>query len=126
MHILLAEDNAVNQRLAVRLLEKRGHSVLVAGNGYEALVAHATGVFDAILMDVQMPGMDGLESTRMIRERERHVGGHTPIIALTAHALTGDRERCLAAGMDEYLSKPIQAIQLYRTLEGLCSSPVGA
>src|SRR5262249_32668759 len=104
LRLLLAEDNAVNQRLGVRLLEKQGHTVVVVANGVEALAAWHMGDFDAVLMDVQMPEMDGFEATAAIRAQE--VGRRrTPNIALTAHAMKGDRERCLAAGMDEYVTK---------------------
>jgi len=116
MHILLAEDNVVNQRLAVRILEKEGHAVVVATSGVEALKALEQHDFDVVLMDVQMPEMGGFEATAKIRERERS-GTHTPIIAMTAHAMTGDRERCLEAGMDEYISKPIRAADLIGLLE---------
>ena len=116
LKILLAEDNAVNQRLAVRLLEKRGHRVVVAGNGAEALQALAKESFDLILMDVQMPEMDGIEATGIIREQEKRSGLRQPIIALTAHAMKGDREKCLAAGMDGYLSKPIRPQELDEVL----------
>jgi two-component system, sensor histidine kinase and response regulator len=109
LHILLAEDNIVNQRLIVRLLQKRGHTMLVANTGREALAALEQHPVDLVLMDVQMPEMDGLEATAVIREKERQRGGHLPIIALTAHAMKGDAERCLAAGMDSYVSKPINA-----------------
>jgi CheY-like chemotaxis protein len=119
LRVLLAEDNPVNQKLAVRLLEKRGHTVILVENGREAVARHASESFDVILMDVQMPGMDGFEATAAIREQERIRGSFTPIIALTAHAMTGDRDRCLRAGMDEYLSKPIQAAQLYEMLDNL-------
>ncbi len=118
LHVLLAEDNAVNQRLAVRLLEKRGHRVTVAGNGREALIALEKEKFDLIFMDVQMPEMDGLEATAAIREKEKSSGLHQPIIALTAHAMKGDREQCLAAGMDGYLTKPIRPQELDDILEG--------
>jgi len=118
LHVLLAEDNAVNQRLAVRLLEKRGHRVAVASNGREALVALEKGKFDLIFMDVQMPEMDGLEATVAIREKEKSSGLHLPIIALTAHAMKGDREQCLTAGMDGYLTKPIRPEELDEILEG--------
>jgi signal transduction histidine kinase/DNA-binding response OmpR family regulator len=118
LHVLLAEDNAVNQRLAVRLLEKRGHRVAVAGNGREALAVLEKEKFDLIFMDVQMPEMDGLEATVAIREKERSTGVHLPIIALTAHAMKGDREQCLAAGMDGYLTKPIRPQELDEILEG--------
>jgi two-component system, sensor histidine kinase and response regulator len=106
--ILLAEDNAVNQRVAVRLLEKRGHEVVVASNGKEALAAWQRQQFDLILMDLQMPVMDGFETTLQIRRAESRSDTHIPIVALTAHAMKGDREHCLSAGMDDYLSKPIR------------------
>jgi signal transduction histidine kinase/ligand-binding sensor domain-containing protein/CheY-like chemotaxis protein len=114
--ILLAEDNVVNQRLALRILEKQGHSVTVVGTGREALAALERASFDAVLMDVQMPEMDGIETTRAIRAREEGTGRHTPVIAMTAHAMTGDRDRCLACGMDDYVSKPIQRQDLLRAL----------
>jgi CheY-like chemotaxis protein/HPt (histidine-containing phosphotransfer) domain-containing protein len=118
LRILLAEDNVVNQRVAVGLLAKRGHLVTVVGNGREALVAIEHDAFDVALMDVQMPGMGGLEVTEAIRLRERDRGGtRLRIIAMTAHAMTGDRERCLAAGMDGYLSKPIDPQIPFATLE---------
>ncbi|HKW57671.1 MAG TPA: response regulator [Candidatus Acidoferrum sp.] len=117
LHILLAEDNLVNQRLAVRLLEKRGHSVVVASTGLEALQALEKERFDLVLMDVQMPEMDGLEATASVRAKEKHTGLHQPIIALTAHAMKGDREKCLAGGMDGYLSKPIRPAELDQLLE---------
>jgi PAS domain S-box-containing protein len=116
VRILLAEDNPVNQRLAVRLLEKQGHAVTIAANGREALAALERGPFDVVLMDVQMPEMDGFEATAAIREKERATGGHLPVVAMTAHALTGDRERCLAAGMDGYVSKPVRAEELARAI----------
>ena len=116
LRILLAEDNPVNQTLATILLEKQGHTVVVAGNGKEALAAWEQQAFDLILMDVQMPEMDGFETTACIREREKGTGRHIPIIALTAHAITGDREHCLEAGMDGYVSKPIQAEQLFQAI----------
>jgi PAS domain S-box-containing protein len=117
LRVLVAEDNAVNQRLATRLLEKRGHRVTVTANGREAVEAQANQTFDLILMDVQMPEMDGFEATAAIREREKHNGTHIPIVALTAHAMKGDRERCLIAGMDGYLSKPIRPQELDEVLE---------
>lgn len=120
LRILLAEDNAVNEALAVRLLEKRGHGVVVARNGREVLEAFGQvgpGGFDAVLMDVQMPEMDGLEVTTAIRGREKATGAHIPIIAMTAHAMAGDRERCLAAGMDGYIAKPIRAAELFVEIE---------
>ena len=120
--LLLAEDNLVNQRLALRVLEKQGHSVTLAGNGVEAVAAwekaQQEGVpFDLILMDIQMPEKDGFEATRDIREREEAGATHTPIIAMTAHAMKGDRERCLEWGMDEYLSKPLQAKRLIEVIQ---------
>ncbi len=117
MRVLLAEDNVVNQRLAIRLLEKRGHHITVAADGREALRELERGTFDAILMDLQMPHMSGFEATAEIRRSEQISGGHIPIIAMTAHAMKGDREQCLAAGMDEYVAKPVQASELFQTLE---------
>jgi PAS domain S-box-containing protein len=117
LRVLVAEDNAVNQRLAVRILEKRGHRVVVAGNGHEALDALANNTFDLVFMDVQMPEMDGFEATAAIREKEKDTGRHQVVIALTAHAMKGDRERCLAGGMDDYLSKPIRPQELDEVLE---------
>ena len=115
--VLLAEDNPVNKKVAVRLLEKRGHSVVTAGNGIEAVAAFERQPFDAVLMDVQMPEMDGLEAAAEIRVRERHTGARIPIIAITAHAMPGDRERCLKAGMDDYILKPIQPAELFAAIE---------
>jgi len=117
LRILLAEDNLVNQRLACRLLEKRGHRVTVVSTGTAALDAHAAASFDLILMDVQMPEMDGLEATAAIRMRERASGTHIPIIAMTAHAMSGDRERCISAGMDSYISKPLHIDELFHTID---------
>jgi CheY-like chemotaxis protein/HPt (histidine-containing phosphotransfer) domain-containing protein len=134
LRILLVEDNAVNQMLAVRVLEKQGHAVTVAGNGREALTLlgidppgsplfaaprPAGAEFDLVLMDVQMPEMDGFEATALIRAHERGTGRRLPILALTAHALKGDRERCLAGGMDGYLGKPIQAHELRQAVAAL-------
>ncbi len=124
--VLLAEDNLVNQRLAVRLLEKRGHAIQVAGTGKEALVALEGRTFDVVLMDVEMPEMGGFEATGAIREKEKTTGRHIPIIAMTAHALKGDRERCLAAGMDGYVAKPIQARELWQALNELVPVDVPA
>jgi signal transduction histidine kinase/CheY-like chemotaxis protein len=112
LSILIAEDNLVNQRLLVRLLEKQGHRLTTALNGQEALNALGEGRFDLVLMDVQMPVLGGLEATAAIRQRERLEGGRMPIIAITAHAMKGDRERCLDAGMDGYVSKPVQPAEL--------------
>jgi two-component system, sensor histidine kinase and response regulator len=116
--VLLAEDNLVNQRVATGLLQNRGHHVTVVGTGREAVAAVEREVFDIVLMDVQMPEMGGLEAAMAIRERERHVGGHVRIVAMTAHAMVGDRERCLAAGMDGYLAKPVDRERLISVVEG--------
>jgi two-component system sensor histidine kinase/response regulator len=124
--ILLAEDNAVNQTLAVRLLEKRGYAVSVAGDGHTAIAAFEKESFDLVLMDIQMPGMDGFEATAKIREKDRLSGEHTPIIAMTAHALKGDQERCIAAGMDGYVSKPIRTSELISAIENLLASKCSA
>jgi len=113
LQILVVEDSPVNQRLAVGLLEKWGHAVTVAGNGYEGLDALERGQFDLVLMDVQMPELDGLQAAAIIRQRESQRGGHVRIVATTAHAIKGDRERCLQSGMDGYLSKPIRPRELY-------------
>jgi two-component system, sensor histidine kinase and response regulator len=123
LRVLLAEDNIVNQRLAVRLLEKQGHVVHVAGNGRLAVEAFEGESFDLVLMDVQMPEMGGFEATAIIRECERASGKHIPIIAMTAHAMKGDREKCLEAGMDDYISKPIAAQELCAILDRI--APVG-
>jgi signal transduction histidine kinase/DNA-binding response OmpR family regulator len=117
LRVLLAEDNPVNQLLATRLLEKRGHRVTIAANGRDALAALDKESYDLVFMDVQMPEMDGLEATVAIREKEKTRGNHLPVIALTAHAMKGDQERCLAAGMDGYLSKPIRPQELDEFLE---------
>ncbi len=122
LRILLAEDNPVNQRLAMRLLERRGHRVDLASSGREAIACLETQRFDLILMDLQMPDMDGIEATAMIREREKEHGGRTPIVALTAHSMKGDRERCLEAGMDNYINKPIDAVKFLEIVE-LAAAP---
>ncbi len=124
LRILLAEDNVVNRALAAGILQKRGHVLVHAANGSEAVDAAASGAFDVILMDVQMPEMDGLEATRRIREWEAPLGRHTPIVAMTAHAMAGDRERCLDAGMDDYLSKPLQRAELLALLERISAGPI--
>jgi two-component system sensor histidine kinase/response regulator len=120
--VLLAEDNAVNQRLAARILEKGGHSVLIAGTGKEAIEILERESVDVVLMDVQMPEMDGFEATKAIRKGESGNARHVPIIAMTAHAMSSDRERCLASGMDGYISKPIRADDLLRLIENTKSS----
>jgi PAS domain S-box-containing protein len=122
-HILLAEDNEVNQEFMVKLLQKRGHTVVVTGNGRQALAALERHTFDLVLMDVQMPEMDGFEATAAIRERERGTNTRLPIIALTAHAMKGDRERCLAAGMDAYVAKPLLVKEFFETLASLMPGP---
>jgi signal transduction histidine kinase/CheY-like chemotaxis protein/PAS domain-containing protein len=124
LNILLAEDNDVNQMLAQHFLQKRGHHVRVAPNGREAVRLVNESSFDLILMDVQMPEMDGFEATRAIRAIEAASGKHLPIVAMTAHALKGDRERCLDAGMDAYLSKPVNPMELFATIESVLGKPV--
>jgi signal transduction histidine kinase/DNA-binding response OmpR family regulator/HPt (histidine-containing phosphotransfer) domain-containing protein len=119
LRILLAEDNAVNRQLVTALLAKRGHTSVSVVNGREAVAAVAKGGFDLVLMDVQMPEMDGLQATAAIRKAEQKTGAHVPIVALTAHAMKGDREACLAAGTDEYLSKPVNATELFTLIETL-------
>jgi signal transduction histidine kinase/CheY-like chemotaxis protein len=123
LSILLVEDNPVNQRVASGLLTRQGHRVSIAGNGREALeILEAGGCFDLVFMDVQMPEMDGLEATRAIREGEREGGPHLPIVAMTAHAVKGDREKCISAGMDDYLTKPIDMREVRRVLAVYCPS----
>ena len=124
--MLVAEDNQVNQLVATRIFEKLGHQATVVSNGREAFVAFQAGKFDLIAMDVQMPEMDGLDATSAIRAWEKTAGTHTPIIAMTAHAMRGDRERCLAAGMDGYTSKPIRIGELEHTIAQLISPPNSA
>lgn len=122
--ILLAEDNTVNQKLAVRLLEKRGHAVVAVETGKAAVEALATRSFDLVLMDIQMPEMDGLEATMVIREGEKKTGRHIPIVAMTANAMVGDKEQCLLAGMDAYVSKPLNIKQLFDIIEGFAPAPM--
>ena len=124
LRILLAEDNAINQRLASRLLENRGHTVAVASNGRRALDLLDEQAFDVVLMDVQMPEMDGFEATGAIRAKEKATGQRIPIVAMTAHAMKGDRERCLKAGMDGYISKPTKPEDLLAAIAALCEEPV--
>ena len=123
LRILLAEDKKFNQQVAVGLLEQRNHEVAVANNGREVLETLERESFDLVLMDLQMPVMDGFEATAAIRQRERGTGAHLPIVALTAHAMKGDRERCLEAGMDAYVAKPIQPDDLYTIVEQVCDLP---
>jgi CheY-like chemotaxis protein len=117
IRVLVAEDNRTNQRLVLRLLEKAGYSTSVVGNGREALDRLAAERFDVVLMDVQMPVMDGLEAASALRVGERGTSRHQPVIAMTAHAMAGDRERCLGAGMDDYLSKPVHGDELVAAIE---------
>ncbi|HTV54724.1 MAG TPA: response regulator, partial [Terriglobia bacterium] len=119
LKILLAEDNPVNQHLARRLLEKRGYTVTVARNGREAVALADQEAFDLALMDVQMPEMDGLEAAAAIRDREKKTGKHLPIIAMTAHAMREYQERCLEAGMDGYVAKPIKSEEFFATIEAV-------
>src|SRR5215472_17204502 len=116
LRVLLAEDNPVNQTLVIRILERLGHKVQVVNNGKEALRQVQAVEFDLILMDVQMPEMDGLEATTAIRQAERGTGKHIPIVAMTAHAMKGDREKCLSAGLDGYLSKPVRIDELKQVM----------
>jgi two-component system sensor histidine kinase/response regulator len=123
LSILLAEDNVINQRVAVRVLQKAGHTVAVAMSGREAIAAIGAARYDVVLMDIQMPEMDGWEATRAIRAAEQTTGEHLPIVAMTAHAMKGDRERCLAAGMDDYVSKPIDTAELLRVIQEVAPLP---
>ena len=123
LHILLAEDNVVNEKVACAILKKAGHTVEVARDGRQAVRIMAAESFDLVLMDVQMPEMDGFEATAAIREMEKHTGAHTPVIAMTAHAMGGYKERCLAAGMDGYVTKPIRRELLLQTLEQFQGAP---
>jgi CheY-like chemotaxis protein/HPt (histidine-containing phosphotransfer) domain-containing protein len=123
LRVLLAEDNVVNQRLVVKLMQKHGHKLVAVSNGVEALDVLERETFDVVLMDVQMPEMGGFEATARLREREKSTGQHVPVIAMTAHALKGDRERCLEAGMDDYVPKPIQASSLFEAIDRLVPNP---
>jgi signal transduction histidine kinase/CheY-like chemotaxis protein len=125
LRMLLAEDNRVNQLLVVRLLQAKGHEVAVVSNGRAALEAVENGSFEVILMDIQMPEMDGLEATRILRGREKPGGRRTPIIAMTAHAMKGDRDKCLEAGMDGYISKPIQPEELFEMIDDVVAQAAG-
>ena len=128
LRILLAEDNLVNQRLTVLLLEKRGHAVTIVGDGKQALATLEGSEFDIVLMDIQMPQLNGLQTTAAIRAQEKESAKHVPIIAMTAHAMKGDRDMCLSAGMDDYISKPIRAAELFEMIDRLLGipSPAGA
>jgi CheY-like chemotaxis protein len=119
LKILLAEDNLINQKLAARLLEKQGWQVTIANNGKEAVELSEKGEFDMILMDIQMPEMDGLEATEEIRKREEVTGKHIPIIALTAHAFEEDKKKCLETGMNAYTTKPIRVRELFAIIEDI-------
>jgi len=119
LRILLAEDNAVHQTLAVRLLEKRGYNVTVVANGRLAVEVVVKQDFDVVLTDIQMPEMDGFEATATIRAKEKLAGTRVPIIAMTAHALKGDEQRCIRAGMDSYVSKPIRSAELFAAIGSL-------
>ena len=122
LRILLAEDNPVNQKVTVAILERKGHTVEVAENGRLAVDALASGDFDIVLMDIQMPVLDGLDATAEIRDRERGTGTHTPLIALTANAMKGDRERCLQSGLDAYIATPLRPAELFKTIDEVLSS----
>lgn len=119
LHILLAEDNVINQKIAVRILENRGQTVTVAEDGEQVLAALDKEAFDLVLMDVQMPKMDGFQATTAIRDKEKQTGAHVPIIAMTAHAMKGDRERCLEAGMDDYIAKPLKPNEILAAIDRL-------
>jgi signal transduction histidine kinase/ActR/RegA family two-component response regulator len=126
VRVLLAEDNIINQKVATRMLERLGYDVIVAGDGRQALDLLENEAIDVVLMDVQMPELDGFEATRLIREREAAAGGHVPIVAMTAHAMAGDKERCLQAGMDGYVSKPVQKDELLAAIQGAIVFPLAA
>jgi CheY-like chemotaxis protein/HPt (histidine-containing phosphotransfer) domain-containing protein len=125
-HVLVAEDNPINQRVLVRILAKQDHAVVVVGNGRQASAALAEQAFDLILMDVDMPEMDGLQATAAIREQEKGTGRHVPVIAVTTHALDEDRARCRAAGMDAHVAKPVRAGELLRAIADLLGRAGGA
>ena len=123
LNILIVEDNIINQKVAAHILQKFGNSVFLANNGIEAIQALKKKEFDLILMDIQMPKMDGLEATKKIRKKEENTGKHIPIIALTAHAMQGDKERCLDAGMDDYISKPLKSEELFEAIDRVIITP---
>jgi CheY-like chemotaxis protein len=122
LRVLVAEDNAVNRLVVEQLLKRRGHAPTVVTNGRDAVAAARLGGFDIVLMDLEMPEMDGLEATAAIRDSERRHGARLPIVALTAHALEGDRQRCLDADMDGYLTKPLNPGTLFETIEGIAAA----
>jgi CheY-like chemotaxis protein len=126
LRILVTEDNPVNQLLAVRVLQKAGHTTAVADNGQEALEALERETFDLVLMDVQMPVMNGFQATAAIRAKEQETGRHLPIVAMTAHAMKGDREKCFEAGMDGYVSKPIETDELFKAIASVRAPPEGS
>jgi CheY-like chemotaxis protein len=126
LHVLVAEDNSVNQRVAALTLERLGYRCTIAANGREALAALERSQFDAVLMDCQMPELDGFETTRRIRAAEVRSGAHLPVIAMTANAMAGDREACLAAGMDDYVAKPFSPQELLEILERWMQRPAHA
>lgn len=117
LNILLAEDNIINQKVATYILEKQGYQVTVVSDGIKALTEWKKKKFDLLLLDIQMPRLDGFEVLKRIREKEKQQRGHTPVIAMTAHAMKGDRKICLQAGMDNYISKPLKAEELIKTIE---------
>ncbi len=123
LRVLLTEDNPINQKLAARLLEREGHTVVLAETGRRALELLLSGSFDLVLMDIQMPDMNGFDTTAEIRRREQGSGRHLPIIATTAHAMVGDRERCLSSGMDWYVAKPIRKDDLFAAIERVVVRP---
>ncbi len=122
MRVLLAEDNEINQKVALEFLKMRGHQVRIASNGKDVLEALAAEAFEIILMDVQMPVMDGFQATATIREKERSTGQHIPIIAMTGYAMKGDRQRCIDAGMDGYICKPIRSQELFEIVESFTTT----
>jgi CheY-like chemotaxis protein len=126
LRVLVAEDNAVNQRLASAMLARLGHDAVIVDDGAEAVEAVARGRFDVVFMDVQMPTMSGFDATAAIREAERGTGLRVPIVAMTAHAMSGDRELCLEAGMDDYVTKPVSLATIERTLQRFVATTAAA
>jgi CheY-like chemotaxis protein len=117
LRVLVAEDTPFNQRFVMRLMERWGHAAVLAPDGRQAVAEFSRGAFDVVLMDVQMPEMDGFQATAAIRAKELRTGRHLPVVAMTAHAMAGDREKCLLAGMDDYVAKPLKPVDLFQTLE---------